>query len=98
MPLYSSFSFSPNNRACQQLAKLLLLWRKDKEVTGWGFGCSALHGKDNAISDVEGDDGAFVPFISPWFQYLLTIRNMPPLAFGIHNEQYDCDMVIRWGL
>ena len=22
------------------------------------------------------------------------IQNMPPLAFGIHNEQYDCDMVI----
>ena len=21
-------------------------------------------------------------------------HNMPPLAFGIHNEQYDCDMVI----
>ena len=25
---------------------------------------------------------------------MLTIRNMPPLAFGIYNEQYDCDMVI----
>ena len=25
---------------------------------------------------------------------MLMIRNMPPLAFGIHNEQYDCDMVI----
>ena len=23
-----------------------------------------------------------------------TIRNMPPFAFGIHNEQHDCDMVI----
>ena len=22
-----------------------------------------------------------------------TIRNMPPFAFGIRNEQYDCDMV-----
>ena len=22
------------------------------------------------------------------------IHDMPPLAFGIHNEQYDCDMVI----
>ena len=22
------------------------------------------------------------------------IHNMPPLAFGIHNEQYDCGMVI----
>ena len=62
------------------------------------FGCSALHGKDNAISDVERGDGAFVPFIFPWFQYLLTIRNTPPLAFGIHNEQYDCDMVVIWGL
>ena len=25
---------------------------------------------------------------------MLTIRNMPPLVYGIHNEQYDCDMVI----
>ena len=40
------------------------------------FECSALHGKDNAISDVERGDGAFVPFIFPWFQYLLTIRNI----------------------
>ena len=23
-----------------------------------------------------------------------TIHNMPPLAFGIHNEQYYCNMVI----
>ena len=68
---------------------------------GLSFGCSALHGKDNAISGVEMGDDAFVPFIFPWFQYLLTnrnnlltIRNMPPLAFGIHNEQYGCDMVI----
>ena len=27
----------------------------------------------------------------------VAIRNMPPLAFGIHNEQYDGDMVIVWG-
>ena len=28
-----------------------------------------------------------------------TIRNMPPLAFGIHNEQYDYNMwVIIFGL
>ena len=72
--------------------------RKRSDQVGLLFGCSALHGKDNAISDVEGDDGAFVPFIFAWFQYLLTIRNMPPLAFSIHNEQYDCDMVITWGL
>ena len=69
---------------------------------GLSFGCSVLHGKDNAISDVERGDGAFVPFIFPWFQYLLTnrinnlltIRSMPPLAFGTPNEQYGCDMVI----
>ena len=42
---------------------------------GLSLGCSALHGKDNAISDVERGDGAFVPFIFPWFQYLLTNRN-----------------------
>ena len=27
-------------------------------------------GKDNAISDVETGDGAFVPFIFPRFQYI----------------------------
>ena len=42
---------------------------------GLSFGCSVLHGKDNAISDVERGDGAFVPFIFPWFQYLLTNRS-----------------------
>ena len=93
------FSFSLNNRACQELAKLLLLWRREGEeveVIMWGFcsGAQALHGKDNAISTLERGDRAFVPFSFPWFQYLQTIRNMPPLAFGIHNEQYDCDMVI----
>ena len=98
------FSFSLNNRACRQLAKLLLLWRREGkeveevevEVIRWGF-CSsaqALHGKDNAISTLKRGDRAFVPFSFPWVQYLLTIRNMPPLAFGIHNEQYGCDMVI----
>ena len=72
--------------------------RRRSSQVGLLFGCSALHGKDNAISDVERGDGAFVPFIFPWFQYLLTIRNMTLLAFGIRNEQYDCDMVIIWGL
>ena len=96
MPLSSSFSFSLNNRACRQLAKLLLLWRREKEieVIEWGPVAQAVLGPDNAISTLERGDRAFVPFIFPWFQYLLTIRNMPPLAFGIHNEQYDCDMVI----
>ena len=44
VPLYSSFSFSLNNRAYQQLAKLLLLWRREEvevgvevEVIEWGF-------------------------------------------------------------
>ena len=68
----------------------------------------APSGKDNTISDVERGNDAFVPFIFPWFHYFnclstvsvftnesqLTIRSMPPLAFGIHNEQYDCDVVI----
>ena len=93
------FSFSLNNRACQQLAKLLLLWRREGEeveVIRWGFcsGAQVLHVKDNAISTLERGDRAFVLFSFPWFQYLLTIRNMPPLAFGIHNEQYGCDTVI----
>ena len=51
--------------------------RRRSSQVGLLFGCSALHGKDNAISDVERGDGAFVHFIFPWFQYLLTIRNKP---------------------
>ena len=35
MPLYSSFIFSLNDRACQQLAKLLLL-SGGREVIEWG--------------------------------------------------------------
>ena len=64
MPLYSSFSFSLNNRACQQLAKLLLLWRREAEVEviEWGPVAQVVLGKNNAISDVERGDGAFVPF------------------------------------
>ena len=54
----------------------------------------AVLGADNTISTLERGGCAFVSFSFPWFQYLLTIRNMPPLAFGIHNEQYGCDMVI----
>ena len=53
MPLYSSFIFSLNNRACQQLAKLLLLGGEEKSSSrGWVAACSSLFGKDNAISDV----------------------------------------------
>ena len=76
MSLYSSFNFSLNNRACQQLAKLLLLWRRE-EVEGieWGPVVQAVLGTDNAISTLERGDRAFVPFSFPWFQYLLTIRN-----------------------
>ena len=64
------------------------------EVIRWGFcsGAQSFHGKDNAISILERGDRAFVPFSFPWFQYLLTIRNMPPPC--LCNEQYDCDMVI----
>ena len=77
MPLYSSFSFSLNNRARQQLAKLLLLWRREEEVEviEWGPVAQAVLGVDNAISTLERGDRAFVPFIFPWSQYLLTIRN-----------------------
>ena len=77
VPLYSSFSFSLNNRACQQLAKLLLLWRREEEekVIEWGPVTQAVLGTDNAISTLERGDCAFVPFSFPWFQYLLTIRN-----------------------
>ena len=76
----------------QQLAKFMLLWRREEEeVIEWGLGPVAhtVLGKDNAISYVERGDGAFVPFIFPWFQYLLTnrnnlrtIHNMPPLSLA----------------
>ena len=37
MPLYSYFIFSLNNRACQQLAKLLLLVEKRSDQVGDGL-------------------------------------------------------------
>ena len=42
VPLYSSFVFSLNNRTCQQLDKLLLVWKREEEVEveeviEWGF-------------------------------------------------------------
>ena len=81
--------FSLNNRACQQLAKLLVLWTREEEVEviEWGPVAQAVLGTDNAISDVGRGDGSFFPFIFPWFQYLLTIRNMPPLplAYTMRN-------------
>ena len=74
----------------------MLLWRREEEVEviEWGPVAQAVLGTDNAISTLERGDRALVPLRFPWFKYLLTIRNMPPLAFGIHNEQYGCDMVI----
>ena len=47
----------------QQLAKLLLLWRRDAEgveveVVEWGPVAQTVLGTDNAISDVERRDGA----------------------------------------
>ena len=66
----------------------------------WGFGSrrSVPSSSDTASSVVERVYPRFVPVNFPefsWFQdFNTTIRNMPPLAFGIHNEQYDCDMII----
>ena len=52
-------------------------------------------GKDSAISDVERDDGALSPFSFHGSNILnAAIHNMPLLAFGIHYEQYEGDMVI----
>ena len=59
----------------------------------WGPVAQAVLGTDNAISTLERGDRTFVHFSFPWLQYLLTIRNMPPLAFGMPTEQYGCDMV-----
>ena len=56
----------------QRLAKLLLLRRSGEEVITRGKvgRAQSPSGKDNAISDVERGDGAFVPFIFARFQYL----------------------------
>ena len=42
-------------------------------------------GTDNAISTLERGDRTFVPFSFPWFQYLLTIRNMCTVTNNIVN-------------
>ena len=49
----------------------------------------------------NGDAGIFPVYYSLnfpnffWFQdFNVAIHKMPPLAFGLHNGQYDCDMVI----
>ena len=77
------------------------------EVIEWGFrsGAQPFTVRITPFRKSKGVMALLSPFIFPWFQYLLTnrinlltIRNMPPLAFGIHNEQYDWDMVIIWGL
>ena len=64
-----------------------------------GSGCSSPFSSDNAASVIERVCPRFVPVIFPWFQYFsAAIHNMPPFAFGIHNEQYDSDVVIIWRL
>ena len=72
--------------------------KKKSDRVGVGWVAQALLGSDNAFSAVERGDRVFVPVIFPessWFHdFNAMICNMPPLAFGIHNEQYDCDMVI----
>ena len=84
------FSFILNNRACQQLAKLLLLWRREEkveeEVIEWGPVAQAVLGTDNAISTLERGDRAFVPFSFPWFQVLLAICNTFLLIPSLHPK------------
>ena len=63
-----------------------------------GPGCSSPPWLDNVFSAVERGDRVFVPVVFPGSRISSYIRSMPPLAFGIHNEQYDCDMVIIRGL
>ena len=68
MPLYSSFIFSLNNRACQQLAKFLLLVEKRSDQVGLLVGCSAL--LDVRITPFRMSKGIMAllsPIILPWF-------------------------------
>ena len=72
VPLYSSFSFSLHNRACRQLAKLLLLWKREEveeevEVTEWGLGpvAQTVLGSCNVASVIKRVCPRFVPVIFP---------------------------------
>ena len=75
---------------------------------GWGSDCSDPLANNNASSISERVCSRCVPVIfSLSTRYLpvlkipgfYTTRNMPSLAFGIHNEQYDYNMgVIIYGL
>ena len=49
--------------------------RDEEGVIEWGPVAQTVLGTDNAISDVERGDSAFVPFVFPRFQYLLMNRN-----------------------
>ena len=71
MPLYSSFSFSLSNRA-STIAKLLLLWRREEEVTEWGLGLVAhtVLGLGNVASVIKRVCPRLVPLSFRGFQYL----------------------------
>ena len=63
----------------------------------WGF-CSGAQPFKVRITPVRMSKGG-IALLSPLSSHGSStlnsaIHNMPPLAFGIHNEQYDCDVVI----
>ena len=58
-------SFSLNNRACRQLAKLLLLWRREEQAIEWGVGpvAQTVLGSGNVASVIKRVCPRFVPVI-----------------------------------
>ena len=76
VPLYSSFSFSLNIRAFQQLVKLLLLWRREEEVeVGVGVGAWVRLLTPFLVQVAwprlsRGYVRAWSPLSFPWLQYL----------------------------
>ena len=68
MPLYSYFIFSLNNRACQQLAKLLLLVEKRRDQVGGGLRhAQAFSVRITPFRMFKGIMALLSPIILPWF-------------------------------
>ena len=62
--------FFPRRPCLSTISKVAFAVKKSKKsqrgrvITRGEVGCSTLQGKDNAISDVSRDNGAFVPHLS----------------------------------
>ena len=87
---------SLDDRAYQQLAELLLLVEKRRsDRVGFMFWVlKPFLVRITRFRLSKGVTALLSPLSFRGSSILPTIRNIPPLAFGIHNEQYGCDMII----